>query len=139
MPTILPSRTDGTAGFADACPPRTVFSARNGNGLCLVAGQGLTIAARCTVAKGACTAETQRRRSNNDPSRTCCCPIRATHRGTRICVWRGTGPFSKGACFRGEVVGGTSTAGCLSGFRGGASFLQRADARRDQAHIIRPT
>ena len=58
------------AAAADAWPPRTVFSARNGNGLCLVAGQGLTVAARCTVATGACPARTMRKGSNNDPTRT---------------------------------------------------------------------
>src|SRR5438874_8412719 len=52
-----------------ACPPGTRFSAYQGNGICVILGQGAKAAAQCQVASGPCPSGTSREHSNNDPSR----------------------------------------------------------------------
>lgn len=67
-------------GQAFACPPGTVFSARDGNGLCLKRGQGLTVAARCaSIKKNAreCPAGWAFQSKASDRKNNYCCPTQA--------------------------------------------------------------
>lgn len=68
--TVLAGVTD-----ARACPPGTVFSAYKGNGLCLVKGEGKTVAAKCTtIIKGPCPKDMARKKKASDPDHVYCCP-----------------------------------------------------------------
>jgi hypothetical protein len=90
----------GCLAPALACPPGSRFSAGNGNGMCVIIGQGLQAANTCTVARGACPAGTSREHSNNDPTRDYCCPVQATRpfKPHGNCFWVGTAPFCNGKC-----------------------------------------
>ena len=59
---------------AIACPPDTVFSAYNGNGICAIRGQGAKALVQCRSRNGACPPGNSREHSNNDPTRDYCCP-----------------------------------------------------------------
>jgi hypothetical protein len=88
-------------GEVAACPPGTRFSAYQGNGICVILGQGAKAAAQCQVAGGPCPAGTSREHSNNDPSRDYCCPTSALLE--MGCRWDGRGPFCAGSCKSDEV------------------------------------
>jgi len=103
---------------AQACPPGSRFSAGNGNGICVVIGQGLRAAATCSVARGACPAGTSREHSNNDPTRDYCCPAQATLalKPHGNCFWSGTAPFCNGKCPAGfQAKKGRDGKACLTG------------------------
>lgn len=110
------------ATSAAACPAGTRFSVRpdGGNPVCIVIGQGLTVAVRCFETKGVCPAEHSTERSNNAPGRKFCCPTGSVRDKVRKCVIRGTAPFCAGECLPGEFFAGrfaTGTHGCATGHK----------------------
>ena len=66
----------GVGPSAMACPSGTVFSAYKGKGLCLRAGQGLSVAAKCAqVYVGAeCPSDMRYQAKASDPGNGYCCP-----------------------------------------------------------------
>lgn len=59
---------------AFACPRGTVFSAYQGNGLCLYAGKGLSVAAHCALTAGSCPKNMDRQQKGSDPEQ--CASVR---------------------------------------------------------------
>ena len=59
-------------GVAEACPPKTVFSAYAGRGICAFVGQGARAAAVCFRSKEKCPAGFDREHKATDPSYYCC-------------------------------------------------------------------
>jgi hypothetical protein len=83
-----------------ACPPGTVFSAYNGNGICAYAGQGATAAVQCTKMVNSCLPGTTHEHKKQGDTGDYCCPStipKAVEQNIE-CVWRGRAPFCDGEC-----------------------------------------
>jgi hypothetical protein len=95
---------------AGACPPGTVFSAYNGNGICAYIGQGATKAVQCTKMINSCLPGTTHEHKTRGDTGDYCCPDtipKATAQNIE-CVWRGRAPACDGSCLFGEQLRGSA-------------------------------
>jgi hypothetical protein len=63
------------ATVAHACPPGTVFSAYNGNGICAYIGQGKKKAVQCTHMVNSCPPGTTHDHKTRGDTGDYCCPV----------------------------------------------------------------
>ena len=63
------------ATSANACPPGTIFSAYNGNGICAYIGQGKKKAVQCSHMVNSCPAGTTHEHKKNGDTADYCCPV----------------------------------------------------------------
>ena len=115
------------ASSAQACPPGTIFSAYNGNGICVYAGQGAAKAVQCTKMVNSCLPGTTHEHKTRGDTGDYCCPDtipKATAQHIE-CVWRGTAPACDGSC------------GSVEEYKGSARDQAGADRNRTARQYAR--